>query len=406
MDSSCAAGGGVNLSSNITIINDKYNCGNTGIILHDFAIDGSGITTMSCTSCTGGPTDTAIGISLAALTDVKIYNLYLSDIAQDGIFLKNGGVRTEVHHNTINKCGKLWGNAGCINVEMHTGAANAANNPGTVNISDNVINVTGPDFCDADFHVSCAQDSDCAGVGGVCAIGGGGSAVNGIQVVWTSDAGGTVPGKAIIARNRLELSDNHTGINTVGIQGGEIIDNRMAAFDSGTLMTQVYAGIIVQGATATVVRDALDTIIAGNVILGAGVANDRRPLLVSGSGATSARIKVNNNIFTNRNLRSSFLGAVEFRGVGGGDSEIIGNTIQNIAGNHALIVGNSTGSAGDVADTKVLNNTISDVTTASRDCIGINNATRTAIEGNVFRNCPRAIEIRARTISGTYIGPT
>src|SRR5207244_4490632 len=128
---------------------------------------------------------------------------------------------------------------------------------------------------------------------------------------------------------------------------------------------------------------------------------DRRAsAVIDDTGAGSTRIKVNGNVVTNRNLRSTFLGAIEVRGVS--DSEVSFNTVNGITTNHGVVIG----AAGlTTSDVRVVGNTITDIVTAAKDCLALKATARAAVFGNTFRSCANAIELQTATVSGTLVGP-
>jgi len=369
------------------IRNSKKDCGNVGITIRDLAIDGSLITTLPCASCTAGPTNPSVMLVLAAVDDLLIDHVAVRNAPQDGIYVKNGGGRTVIRAATLDGFNMHWGNGSGINVEMHT----TANKPGYPEFVDNYIVAKGPQFCDTDLSVACDADADCPS--GVCGNGAGAAGVNGISLTF-ADAGGTHPA-GIIARNRMELSDRHTGISCSGCSGVVIGDNWITSYDSGTRLRKAFLGIQVVGARG---KSFSDVIVHDNVILGASVANDKRGILVDDSSSSSARVVVHHNIVRNKALAAG-QEAITVRGVA--DSAVDGNVVQNVTAQHGIGVG---GTSSTTADVRVSGNEVTDVTAASAACVVLRGATRTVLEGNTFRDCSRGIELQAGTIAGTVVG--
>jgi len=369
------------------IRNSKKDCGNVGITIRDLAIDGSLITTLPCASCTAGPTNPSVMLVLAAVDDLLIDHVAVRNAPQDGIYVKNGGGRTVIRAATLDGFNMHWGNGSGINVEMHT----TANKPGYPEFVDNYIVAKGPQFCDTNLSVACDADADCPS--GVCGNGAGAAGVNGISLTF-ADAGGTHPA-GIIARNRMELSDRHTGISCSGCSGVVIGDNWITSYDSGTRLRKAFLGIQVVGARG---KSFSDVIVHDNVILGASVANDKRGILVDDSSSSSARVVVHHNIVRNKALAAG-QEAITVRGVA--DSAVDGNVVQNVTAQHGIGVG---GTSSTTADVRVSGNEVTDVTAANAACVVLRGATRTVLEGNTFRDCSRGIELQAGTIAGTVVG--
>ena len=369
------------------IRNSKKDCGNVGIAIRDLVVDGSLITALPCTSCAAGPTNPSVMLVLAAVDDLLVDRVTVRNAPQDGIYLKNGGGRTVVRATTLDGFNMHWGNGSGINVEMRT----TANKPGYPEFVDNYIVAKGPQFCDADLSVACGKDADCPS--GACGNGAGAAAVNGISLTF-ADAAGTHPA-GIIARNRMELSDRHTGISCSGCAGVVIGDNWMTSHDSGTLLSKVFLGIQVVGSSG---KSFSDVIVHDNVILGADVANDRRGILVDDSSSGSARVVVHHNIVRNKALAAR-QEAITVRGVA--DGVVDGNIAQNVTGQHGIGIGSTSTTTADV---RISGNEISDVTAANADCVVLRGTRRAVLEGNTFRGCSRGIELESGTIAGTVVG--
>ena len=89
-----ACGAPIPQMSHRLFTNTLYNCGNSGIVLANFAIDGSQVPTP-----TGN--GSAITIAFSAVDDTHVWNLKITDVPQDAIMLRNGGVGTSVMNTVI-----------------------------------------------------------------------------------------------------------------------------------------------------------------------------------------------------------------------------------------------------------------------------------------------------------------
>src|SRR5207244_12303426 len=185
-----------------------------------------------------------------------------------------------------------------------------------------------------------------------------------------ADAAGTHR-SGIIARNRVELSDRHTGISCSGCAGVVIGDNWMTSYDSGTRLSRVFLGIQVVGSRG---KTFSDVIVHDNVILGASVANDKRGILVDDSSSSSARVVVHHNIVRNKALAAG-QEAITVRG--GADSAVDGNVVQNVTAQHGIGVGRTSSTT---AGLRVRGNEVTDETAASAACVVLRGATRTVLE--------------------------
>ena len=415
----------------VAIRNKKKDCGNNSITLRDFAIDGSLIGALACGStCVAGPDAVSVTIIMSAVRDLLIDHLYIHDVPQDAILIKNAGDRTVVSHTVIDGFNMHWGNGGGVNMEMHTTALI----PGTSNIHDNYIIARAPDFCANDMSTSCDQDSTCTTCsGGSCSAGVcsggvrngkpctgtcGSAAVVGIAPT-TIDTGSQQT-RTIIANNRLELTDKHYGINGTGSDGMLITGNRMMPYDSGTLETKMYSGIQLNAVPSTS-KPLRHVTISDNIILGGLVAGDRRAVLIdggadenalcvaagnpisccTGSGAgdcNSRELHFTGNIITDKDPASATPTAVTIRGFD--DMIVANNSVRNVKNGHGIEIG---ASGTHAVDAVISGNEVSDVVTATYSCYRILAATRARILNNVAKDCTRGIQLGNAT-SGTFIG--
>jgi hypothetical protein len=297
------------------IWNKGYNCGNEGIILRDFAIDGSKVTHVPA----------AVMIALSGLKNSKITNLYIKGAPQDAIFLRNGGINVEVSDNTIDGFNMKWGNGAAINIEMwHNGNNHTvASNP--VLIKGNTIIARGPSFCNGgtgenqikpcDAHDQCASNK--------C----GATAVIAINATMPKDGnpGGTTPRPSMtVSDNKIELTNRHYGIGCVECTKTTIAHNTITGIPSTGKWSGLFTGI------QSVNSDGI--LIYKNVILGLGAPNDGRPILVH--GVNGAHV-IENHIM-NKNV-ASWGAMIEARF--GDNFEVVNNVIDGGAGSHGIVVG-------------------------------------------------------------------
>ncbi len=232
-------------------VNRDYNCGNVGIELRELGIDGSQVTTLPL----------AVGVAMSGNRDLVIDRLLMRDMAQDAIFLKNGGQGTTVSNTRIESFNMRWYNGGGINIEMW----GDVNYPGGPVLEDNVISAIAPAFCTDDGEQPCDEDSDCAA--GVCPVS---NQVTGIAVSTQPGASTATPK---IIDNEIEVSEGNLGIRCMQCLGSEIERNAIIAVESKSLRSGRMWGMLLGGSDLTVTE---------NLVLGAGVANDLRGILVEG----------------------------------------------------------------------------------------------------------------------------
>ena len=298
-------------------MNSRYNCGNRGIILSSFAIDGSRVTDVPL----------SVLIAFSAIEDTHIDNLYIVGAAQDAIFFKNGGVNTSITNTTIDGFDMYWGNGAGIHIEMWANA-NLPTDPAIpVLIRNNRIVARGPNFCTGgpaseNLRKPCDGNAQCAS--GRCGDG----AVYAINAGKPGGSASSAPGAAvIISNNQVELTNRHYGIGSFFSAYTQIESNRIVAIGSATAWSGLSTGIVCTGNTGT-------EIVQGNELDSMGLPDDGRGILLSG-GTAAARVL--GNVIVNRSVRP-LLSEIELRGYASA-FEIASNSVANGGGSHGLVIG-------------------------------------------------------------------
>jgi len=280
--------------------NDKYNCGNSNIFLHSFAVDGSRVKTVPG----------AVSLAFSAVKNLRVEHLTLRNLPQDGIFIRNGGVDTVIQDNLIDGHNMLWYNGGGIIIEMHGDGNLATTSALPVRIEGNTIIVRGPNFCE--------------GITGCV------SNIDGIVATWVD--GAAAPVVKIIA-NSLKVTNGHTGIACNGCRDSLIENNVIGALVSNTLRSELFSGIISEYPRGGYGRNMT---IMGNTIKGSGKPNDGRAILLSSNNAESEKAIIRNNIVTDKSVIYS-LSAIGLRGYH--DFVIEGNQLTGIAAGPGIEIG-------------------------------------------------------------------
>ena len=209
------------------LMNKHGNCGDAGIRLRDFAIDGQ---VQRVTPSAAAPN--AVAVLLLATSDVIVSHLQLREVAQDGIFVKSPRGRITLRDNDISGTNLAWGNGGGIIVEEWAEVADLA--PGNVRIERNHITVREPRFCDGPgplpASVACTVDSDCVTAGtGTCARHN--AAVAGVVLVRSDIA--TPPVRTRLLRNRFDIANDQPGILCNGCGPVTVWKNKFRAASWG-----------------------------------------------------------------------------------------------------------------------------------------------------------------------------
>lgn len=276
--------------------NARYNCDNTNIVLQDFALDGSLVQ--------GSQTDPqglhAPAIQFSGVTDSIIERLTIRDVAQDAIFLRNGGINVVVRDNLIDGFNMRWFNGAAINVEMHADGIN----PGQPLITNNSI-----------ISRSLKPTSN---------------QIFGINVSRNGVA--TAP-RVIITNNVIRLRDGHSGISVLDFAEDSLVQNNtLLAWPSPE--NTAFKGIHVMG----------DVDVIGNHITGGEKATVHRAIYAEGPAISPfGPITVSHNTIVGWSLVSSdpatkaSIGIISLKGYR--DFTMIGNNVSNPAGGHVLSLG-------------------------------------------------------------------
>lgn len=294
--------------------NDKYNCGNSNIYLHDFVADGSLVKTVPA----------AVTISFSAVQNLVVERLAIRNAPQDAIFVRNGGVHTLIKDNTIESFNRLWFNGGGINIEMHKGGNFPTSVTSPAVIEGNTIFLRAPLFCQSDQTKTCKVDSDCPTH---C---GGNSNVIGILATWID---GSAAPSVHIRKNQIQATNSHTAIACHGCRSSLIEENVITPLESDTFRSHLFTGITSElpaGGYGENIR------ISGNTIVGSGKPKDGRAILVSSNHLQSVNATVSNNQITDKNTLLS-LAALGVRGYH--DFLITGNTLTGISNGPAIEIG-------------------------------------------------------------------
>ncbi len=281
--------------------NDKYNCGNSNIFLHSFAVDGSRVKT----------TPGAVTLSFSAVKNLRVEHLSLRNLPQDGIFVRNGGVNTVINNNLIDGHNLLWYNGGGIIIEMHGDGNLPVTSVLPVRIEGNTIFVRGPDFCQG--SATCISN------------------VVGIIVTWVDGVAAPV---AKIVGNTLKITNGHSGIACHGCRDSLVENNILEPLVSDTMRSELFTGIISEHPRGGYGRNIT---IKGNTITGSGKLNDGRAILLSSNDLNSENAIIRNNIITQKNIMYS-MGAIGLRGYH--DFLIQGNQLTDIAAGPGIEIGN------------------------------------------------------------------
>ncbi|MBI3033124.1 right-handed parallel beta-helix repeat-containing protein [Candidatus Woesearchaeota archaeon] len=299
--------------------NSKYNCGNQNIVIRDLHIDGSlvDIKQLPKNMYAGGPM-----IAFSAIKDTHIKNIKITNAPQDGIFFRNGGVRTSITDSIIDGALMQWGNGRYINIEMHSNG-NFHTEEEPVHIENNQLVIRSPGFCheggDESLRKQCTQDSDCksnkcSSPSEIAGIGATVTAINDIHDFYPS---------LIIKNNEISISNKHTAINCYSCKNSMIVGNNIKAMNPlKDQISGLYTGISVSG----------ELVIKNNELIGSNKPDDGRGILVDG-GSNSI---VEDNTIINKDITFG-LAQIELRGQT--NFQIKNNKIMNGAGGHGIVIG-------------------------------------------------------------------
>lgn len=315
--------------------NNKYNCGNEKIFLHDFSIDGSLVQT--------GPE--AVTIAFSAVKDLRIEGLSIRNVPQDGIFIRNGGERTVIKNNLIDGHNMRWFNGGGINIEMHGNGNYPPTKEFPALIEDNTIIMRAFPFCRGSETKTCYSDNDCNSDSscGTNIFGIVYSNIIGILVTWIDGDSAPVVN---IKNNKITVDNGHVAISCHGCRDSSIENNVIEFFDvskaGGAGGFSPVKSTVLSGRFMGIISDlpsggyGKDIIISKNTILGSGKPKDGRAILLSSNHQDSVNAEISNNIIKNKNMASN-LGAIVLHGYH--DFKIIGNQISSIFNGPAMEIG-------------------------------------------------------------------
>jgi hypothetical protein len=342
--------------------NRNYNCANVGIHLHDFAIDGSALTSVP----------NSVMIAFSGIKGTVIERIHIRDAPQDAIFLKNGGVGTIVQNVTIIGHDRLWGNGSGINVEMHK----EGNNQGRPILRDNTIITTSPNFCTANLAAPCSHAAECSRFSpNTCGLGASTSAA--IGLTWVD---GPHPASALIQGNTILVANGHYGIFCNGCVDAEITGNNIKAAepagDSARGVTRVFTGILANSPPG---RFARNLQVTKNTVEGSGDPDDGCAILMSGDPeGWSQTLTISGNTIQHKNVDPKHA-AVEVRGWTG--FHIDSNVFSNVNG-VPLVLGSLgwTTRVGSMAQ-----NDFSSLDLTEARAIQVRSATELKVSGNKYR---------------------
>ena len=342
--------------------NRNYNCENVGIHLHDFAIDGSAITSVP----------NSVMIAFSGIKETVLERIQIRDAPQDAIFLRNGGVGTIVQNVTIIGHDRLWGNGSGINVEMHKEGLDQ----GKPTLIDNTIVTNSPNFCTGNLAAPCSHASECGGFQpNTCGLGASTSAA--IALTWVD---GPNPASALIQGNTILVANGHYGILCNGCADAEITGNNIKAAepagDSSRVITRTFTGIMTNSPPG---RFARNLEVTKNTVDGSGDPDDGCAILMSGDpGARSQALTISGNTIQHKNVYPKHA-ALEVRGWTG--FQINSNVLRNINGVPLIL-----GTGGWVTRMGgVEQNDFSSLDLTEGRAIQVRAATELTISGNNYR---------------------
>lgn len=223
--------------------NTKYNCGNTGIVLANFKIDGSDVPEPNISAYP------SVTIAFSAIEDTHIWNLHIENVPQDAIFFRNGGVRTSIMNTMIDGFNMKWHNGGAINIEMwgngnigYKSSPSLEQRPPVLVMGNTIISRSS--FLDGQVH----------GIDFNRPI---------------NDNVGAAPPRVLIQNNKIQVTNNQTAIACFDCIDSTIMDNRIEPTNDGN---DRFTGINLTGGGFQVLN---------NEIIGSEyVTNDGRGILI------------------------------------------------------------------------------------------------------------------------------
>lgn|GEM_PF-6444456 len=264
----------------ILFMNRKYSCGTVGITLHDFQIDGGLVT----------DTPDAVTIALSGTKDTHIHHLTLTDLPQDGIFMRNGGQNTLIENNVFDGYNMRWFNGGGVNVEMWSNANYPTTADSPVIVRNNLFIGRGPAVCSNSKLMTCIRDSDC-GSNGKC--------ITEAIAVHAGIPNATIPGSVpymVVENNEIRLSNRNYAVVCKHCKNSRITGNHISALPavaphSDDAASGRYSGIHVLGGDHVLVQN--------NTLLSNQLKNDERGILVD----SGTHVFVMNNYLEDRITR-------------------------------------------------------------------------------------------------------
>lgn len=237
----------------ILFSNTRYNCGNTGMVLANFQIDGQ----FAFPPNLQRP---GVSISFSAIEDTHIWNLTFHEVPQDGIFFRNGGVNTSIMNNLFDGFNMLWYNGAAINIEMY-GNSNIGNGTNPAVDERPPVLVMGNTIISRTHH-----DSEVHGINF--------NRPTGNDLANANE--GASPARALIQDNMIRVTNDQTAIACFDCIDSMIMNNDIrytSGEGSGT-----FSGILVAGG---------DVQVLDNEVRGRNVEKDGRGILVGPATDTS-----------------------------------------------------------------------------------------------------------------------
>ena len=308
----------------LIIRNSQYGCGNEGIVLRDFKIDGSQMGDVYMNS--KDEFDANAGtIGFSRVRNTHVEGLEIVDVPQDAVFFKDSGLNCSVTKCRIDGFNMHWYNGAGVNLEMHDGYDPAY--VGTLRVEDNDITNRAPGFCtkwglgDRTRSPVCVDNDDCDPKvqDNIC--------LN-LEVFGVKPSG--LDASMYIANNRIRTTNLHWAIAVTGtgdgrtVVVGNTIEPLASAPRNGPWPGRVQ-GIRTQSANVDIIK---------NYIVGSGEFPDGTAINVAFE-ANSSDIDVARNVVTN--FHTAGAPAVEIRTFNG--FTMRENRIENFRGGDGLVIG-------------------------------------------------------------------
>lgn len=286
--------GPTQVSSHQLFVNADYNCGNRGITLFNFAIDGSDVPVQ------GSPT-----IGFSAVTDTHVWNLHIEDSQGDAIAFRNGGVRTSVRNTTVRGFRGAGFRAAMFS-DSYIGdrSDSLPNRRPAVILFGNTIESQAGQSADQ-YGISFSRPE--------------------------ADVPGEAP-RALIQNNKVDVTDGQTGISCLECVDTTITGNGVVSVASAGDGT--FTGIHATGRNLRLL---------GNRVIGNGVPGDGRGILVSSPASTdiaNTDAVVIGNRVSNKSIQTGLVqtaAAVEVSGLW--RFTVKNNTVDQISGGPGIAIG-------------------------------------------------------------------